>query len=262
MRKCCIIFLSALALFAREHIVKVQPSEIYHIKSAAAGEVVFSDIDKEGRILRNEVPVRIDDLVERKNLLASQRKLQNLISILKINQEALKNDRSIVQIKKDDYERIKDLKTKSRFEKERRRAEFLNANNLYLARKEKIASLRNQIEDLRFAIAKLKDTIAKKNPKISGYLYKIYVKKGDFVNFGSPLMDVADTTKAKVELFLDANELKDIEHKAIYIDGKKTPYKLSEIEKIADTKHISEYKVKFYMKSPKYFSQLIKVEIK
>jgi len=52
------------------------------------------------------------------------------------------------------------------------------------------------------------------------------------------------------------------EQKSVYIDGKKTSYKISRLLNIADSKNISKYMAQIIIKSPKIFSKLVKVELK
>jgi len=112
--------------------------------------------------------------------------------------------------------------------------------------------------------AMLEDTVAKKSIILHNkYLYKLIVRKGDFVAPGSPLAQVEDASKAKLVLFLELEELEEIDRKTVYIDGKKTNYKVNKIWKIADEKFISSYRAEIYIPAPKStFSKLVKVEIK
>ena len=262
MKKIFLIFFTLKALFGAVHIVKVEPFEIYHIKAATSGQVVNSDISKESKVVNNYEIIKLDSNVEEENLKDLILKLKNTKEILKSNKELLKNLKKLTDVKKDNYFRIKDLKTKSKFEKDAKLTDYLQTYNQYLSQKEKIKSLLNQISDLKYNIARLKDTLSKKSIKVSGYVYKIYVKRGDFVNLGSPLVDIADISKAKIVLYLDKNEMKDIEKKSIYIDGKKSNLKFYKLYKIADSVHITAYRAEIVLKSPKLFSKLIKVEVK
>ncbi|WP_281950995.1 hypothetical protein [Nitrosophilus kaiyonis] len=257
-----VIFLFSCTVFAAEHIAKVEPFEIYSIKSAVSGKVVKSLIDLEGKSVKNKEIIKIDSYIDEKTLIDLQNKLKNLEDILKIEKESLKNLKKLNEIKKDNYNRIKNLKTKSKFEKDLKLSDYLNTYNLYLSQKEKIKNLQIQIDDIKLNIEKTKDILDKKSIKIDGYIYKIYVKRGDFVNFGSPLVDVADISKAKVVIYLDKDEMKNIENKKIYINGKKTDLKFYKLFKISDPIHISAYRAEILLNRPKLFSKLIKVEIK
>ena len=89
------------------------------------------------------------------------------------------------------------------------------------------------------------------------------VRKGDFVNPGSPLAQVEDASRAKLVLFLEPEELDQIDQKIVYLDGKKTEYKVNKVWRVADEKFISSYRAEIYIPAPKNsFSKLLKVEIK
>ena len=80
---------------------------------------------------------------------------------------------------------------------------------------------------------------------------------------GTPLAELKDLTSAKLVLFLEADELKDIKRKTIYINDKATDYKVSKIWVVTDKKFISSYRTEIIIKNPKEsFSKLLKVELK
>jgi hypothetical protein len=252
-------FLVACALWAREHTVMVEPLQIYHIKAAVAGQVVQSKDELEGKEVKNALVVRLDDEIDKKELRALQKKLKLLENAITIERSKLKTLQSLAQIKRSNYERIKDLKTKSRFEKDQRKSDYLNAQSLVESQRAKIANLSMQKKDLELAIEKLKDKIAKKNVRLSGYIYKVYPKNGDFVALGAPLVDLADTSKGKVVLYLSKEE---IGKNKIFIDGKETNLTFSKLLTIPDDRHLGEYRAEILVPKPKIFGKFIKVEIK
>jgi hypothetical protein len=64
-------------------------------------------------------------------------------------------------------------------------------------------------------------------------------------------------------LCLDNSELEDIYQKIVYLNDKKTEYKIDKIWKMADEKFISSYRAEIIIASPsESFSKLMKVEIK
>jgi hypothetical protein len=117
---------------------------------------------------------------------------------------------------------------------------------------------------MRYKIAQLEDIIEKKSVFLKNrYLYKLMVREGDYVNPGSPLAEVQDIGKAKLALFLDPEELDGIAHKKVYLDNKKTDYKVNKVWRVADEKFISSYRAEIYIPAPeKMFSKLMKVELK
>ena len=72
-----------------------------------------------------------------------------------------------------------------------------------------------------------------------------------------------DVSRAKLVLFLEPEELNQIEQKVVYLNGEKTAYKVNKVWRVADEKFISSYRAEIYIPAPKEtFSKLIKVEIK
>lgn len=249
-------------LLAKEHMVQVEPFETYHIKSSVAASVTEAKTALEGKNVKNALAVKMDDKSDKIRLKSLIKKRKALLKTLKIEQENLTNLRRLKEIKKRNYERIKNLSTKSQYEKEQRLSDYLNANSLYLNQMSKIENLKIQLADIESSIGVLKDTIAKKSIYLSGYVYKIYPKKGDFVAMGAPLADVADTSRAKVTLYLDREELKNIDKKSIYIDGKRSDVEIYIKKIIPDKVHITQYEVQMIIPKPKIFGNLVKVEIK
>jgi len=126
------------------------------------------------------------------------------------------------------------------------------------------ASAKKQYLDMQYKVAQLEDSIRKKSIVLNNkYLYKLSVRKGDFVNPGSTLAQIEDTSKAKLVLFLEPEELSELGQKTIYLNGEKTEYKVDKVWQVADEKFISSYRAEIYIPTPKgSFSKLIKVEIK
>ena len=117
---------------------------------------------------------------------------------------------------------------------------------------------------MQYRVAQLEDTIEKKSLVLSQkYLYKLMVREGDFVAPGTPLARVDDASRAKLVLFLEPEELSDIQQKTVYINDKKTDFKVNKMWRIADEKFISSYRAEIYIPAPKdHFSELVKVELK
>ncbi len=252
-------FLLISMLWAREHTVMVEPVQIYHIKAAVSAQVLQSREDLEGKSVQKVLVVQLDDRIDKKELAALQEKLTLLARNLKTERSKLRTLEQLLSIKRDNYERIKNLKTKSRYEKDQRKSDYLNTLSLVQTQKSKIESLLMQQNDLKLSIQKLKDKIEKKNIRLSGYIYKVYPKKGDFVNLGASLVDVADTSKGKVVLYLSRDELG---KKKIFIDGKETNLSFSKLVTIPDSTHLGEYKAEIVLPKPKMFGKIIKVELK
>ncbi len=260
-----VLFFAIFTLFLRADVyyAKVEPIESYSIKSAVSGQVVKSDISKEGKYIKNSLIIKIDDSVNIQDLKTSQKKIEILKNIEDIDKENLKNLKLTYDIKKRNYDRIKDLKTKSIYEKDNQLTLVISSKNQYLSAKQALQNIKSQIDDLKYKIFTLKDTINKKNIYLKDrYLYKLYVKKGDFVNPGTLLMDVKDISKAKLTIYLSYEDLRDIDKKVIYINGKKSDIKFYRVWRVADTTHISSYKAELHILSPKIFSKVVKIELK
>jgi hypothetical protein len=89
------------------------------------------------------------------------------------------------------------------------------------------------------------------------------VREGDYVSPGTPLARVDDAKHAKLVLYLEPEELQNIEQKTVYLNGKKTAYRVDKVWRIADEKFISSYRAEIYIPAPKgHFSELMKVELK
>ena len=261
---------SVLALFlsigaaAEVHYARLEPYQTYVIKAAAAGQVTAARDDREGHIGDGSVIVQIDDRVDRAQIRALETTLKALKQTLELTEAMAKNQQKVYEKEKRYYERTKDLKTKSRTEKDRIFAAMMAADNQLLSLKEKIATLGRQIGDTEYQIFMLKDRIAKKAVRAEGlYIYKVAVRRGDYVNPGALLLTAMDTRKGRLVVYLDSDEVKDIENKRIYINGKASDLRFEKLIRVADETHISSYRGEIVVPDPgKLFSKLIKIEVK
>ena len=242
--KYLIIFVTVF-LFAYE--AKVEPFETYHIKAAVNGQVVLSKKNLEAKNLNNKLIVKIDDNVEVNEL----KNIQNQINILK---EEIKNQEEIVKKKKWLYNRYKNLKSKSLEQKD---LKFFD----YVAAKNQLLNLKSQLSSLYTNLAKTQDLIDKKNIKFTGYLYEIFVEKGDYVNVGRDIALGYDLSKEKIDIYVPIDKIDTIKNKKVYINGKKSNFKISKIYKVTDTKYITSYKVELVGNGLK-FGDIVKVEFK
>ncbi|HSR74486.1 MAG TPA: HlyD family efflux transporter periplasmic adaptor subunit [Sulfurovum sp.] len=225
-----------LLLLAKVHYAKVEPYESVILKSAVSALVLNVDLESEGKMVENKRVIYLDDRLDKINLKRSKENLLILHETLK-RQEA-------------SFHRMDKLKTVSTAQKDDAFYSFASAKTQYL--------------DMQYQIAQLKDSIEKKSIVLHHmYLYEIMVRKGDYVTPGSPLARVVDTNRAKLVLFLEPSELEQIEKKAVYLNDKKTEYKVNKVWKVADEKFISSYRAEIYIPAPEMsFSELIKVELK
>jgi hypothetical protein len=259
-----ILFISiSLSLFASEYYSKAEPYRFYTLQSNVIGLVVKADENLEGKVLLEKEFIIIDDELDQKELISLKNKKKNYENNLNLNEKIEKNLTIIIQKKNENYERIKNLPIKSSVEKDKEFYDLSNTQNQQLSTLEKIETINSQLNDTSLRIEQLKRTIKDKHIKAEDMvLYKLHVKKGQVVARGMNLAEVADIQKAKLTIFLNTDELKDIKNKTIYINDKKTDYKIDKIWPLTDTEHISSYRTEIIIDAPKQFSQLYKIEFK
>jgi multidrug efflux pump subunit AcrA (membrane-fusion protein) len=250
-------------LFASEYYAKVEPIEIRDISSNVSGLVISADENNLGKKLSSEPYIKIDSYLDEKELNYIKDKLEYLKNTVVANEKVVKNLESSLVKKRKNYERVEALKIKSQVEKDREYYDLINSENQLLNTQKEIQSLKVQITDLKLREAFLKRSVSDKNLNAKGFvLYELNVKPGQVVNPATPLAKVADISKAKLTIFLNRDDLLDAQKKVVYIDDKKTEYKISTVVTIADSKNISKYMAQIIINSPKVFSNLVKVELK
>jgi multidrug resistance efflux pump len=259
-----LVLLLPLLAFSKVHYAKMEPYESVILKSAVSALVVDVDLKSEGLMVADKRVIHLDDSLDKINLKDTQKSITLVAEMLELNKEIESSLSSTMDRKKSYYTRINKNATASTTQKDNAFNAFISAKTQYLGTKEKIINFNKQTIDLNYKLKQLEDTIAKKSIVLKNkYLYKLIVRKGDFVNPGTPLAQVEDASKAKLVLFLEAEELVDIENKTVYLDGKKTEYKADKVWSMADAKFISSYRAEIYIPAPKgSFSKLIKIEIK
>ncbi len=215
-----LLLLLPLFLHAGEYFAKVEPFESFTISSKVSGLVTFTNQKALSHVAGDESIIKIDD------------------TISKINYEVAL---STYNIKRKFYQKIKNLSTKSKFQKDNEKIVYLNAKQAYIRSKDDLQSRNIKAKNL--------------------YIDKILVKKGNYVNPSTPLIKAYDTSKAKLIIYVSKEDLDDIENKTILVNGK-DDFKLHKYFKIADDVQVSSYKVILSGPSPKHFSQIAKVVIK
>jgi multidrug resistance efflux pump len=245
MKKTFMFLSIAAACMAYE--AKVQPFEIYKIKAAVSGTVVKSEKTLEAKNIKDKIIVKIDD---RQNKID----LKNLKLQYEILKKEIENQRQIVKRKKSIYEKYKNLKTKSKMEKDLKFYDYINALNQLL-------NLKSQLDSTSANIDKIKDIINKKNIKADGYVYKIYVNKNDYVAPGVLVAEVDDVSKQKLTVYVPIEDINSIKNKNVYINGKKSSFKIYKIWNVPDTQYITSYKVELVGNGLK-FGKIVKVEFR
>jgi len=262
--KFLLLLLSPLFIFAKVHYAKVEPYESILLKSSVSALVTNVDLDAEGTMVNGLTVVHLDDSLDKVNLQSSNKSIVLLQEMLAINEDIATSLSDSVKRQEGYYSRINKLTTASKTQKDNAYSSFTSAKTQYLGTKEKIVNLEKQILDMNYKVAQLEDTLSKKSLLLENkYLYKLMVRKGDFVAPGSVLAQVMDASRAKLVLFLEPEELENIHQKIVYLNGEKTDYKIDKVWTVADEKFISSYRAEIYIPAPKnIFSKLIKVEIK
>jgi len=252
------------SLVASEYFAKAQPVDEFFLKSSVSGQVLKVDESLEGKVSDGSVVIMIDDKVNQLDLQASKEKLGFLESNIKLTKQSVNNAYKAMQISKTNYNKVKNLSSYSKVQKDAKLLSSINGTNSYIQTKTTLENLKTQRADLQVRIATLEDTIAKKNIRVKGglFIYKLYPNVGDFVTMGSPLLDSADISKARLTIYVTKEDLKDIQNKKIFIDDKETGYKIDKLWSIADTKNISAYKTEIVIDKPELFSTLMKVEFR
>ena len=262
LRLYVVFILFTLTAFADEHFAKLEPIDRVTIKSEANGKVIEAKSSLEGKIA-DGVIVKIDDRLDREDLKHSKESIKLLDKMIKLNQDNLPFLRKSFLSKRDLYRKVAPLSSTSLNQKESLYSSYIAAKSQYSATQEKILNLKNQKVSLTQKIDILKDRVSKKSISVKNrYLYSLNVKKGEYLNIGMPIATIYDISRAKLTLFLSEDELKDIDKKRIYIDGKVTNLKFSKIWKVADKRYISSYRAEIILKPFTTFSKLIKVEVK
>jgi len=250
-------------LFSNSYYAKVEPFEVKNISSNVVGVVTNVDEELLGKKLHANSYIVIDDALDKDELLAVNEKLAYLHKTLEFNEDILKNLKKSLEKKRVNYEKVKNLKIKSSVEKDNEFYNLVSSENSYLGTMKEINNLKVQIADLNLRKAQLQRSIRDKHLQADGLtLYELKVKEGQVVNIGTPLATVVDVSKALLTLYIDAEDLKNIKNSRIFIDGKKTSYKIDRVVDIADSKNISKYKAQIIIKAPKIFSKLVQVELK
>lgn len=235
MRILAISLLFINLLFANEYYAKFEPIDSFKVKASVAGKVIYTNDKIEGFNANNSTIVRLDSKINEIDLKQSLKKLELINSMIKIEEK--------------NFDRLKNIRSKSAYEKD--------------TQKLKVINFESTKADLQVKIDTLKDTI--KNKKLiekSNYIYKIAVKKGDYVNPGTLLYESKDLSKGKLEFYVPISMIDSIKNKTIYLDGIQSKLKINKIYKVADATHISSYKVQIVSENKKKFSRLVKIEFK
>lgn len=235
MKKIVLLIFFVSSMFSQEFYSKIEALNSYVIKASVSGKVMYTNEEIEGKTSNNSIIVKLDDKVD--------------VLELEQNKNKLKFLNEMIIIEKNNYKRLKNISSKSIFDKQNQKIKYIN--------------LESQKTDLLVKISFLEDKI--KNKKLVEkdlYIFALMVKKGDYVNPGTILYEALDLSSGKVEIFIPISESSSIKDKIIYLNDKKTDLKINKIYKVADSKHISSLKVEIIIPNVKTFSRLAKIEFK
>lgn len=250
-------------LDAKVYYAKVEPYEIRDISSNVSGLVVHADESLVGTKLTEKPYIGIDFELDRKELATVREKIMYLKSVIEINEAVLVNMDESLEKKRENYKKIEPLKFKSAVDKDREFYDLISSENLYLSTRKEIQNLKIQITDLKLREAQLQRSIDDKNLTAKNFvLYEMLVQPGQVVGMATPLAKIADTSKAKLTIYLDEADVIGAQKKVVYIDAEKSRYKISRLLRIADGKNISKYMAQIITDAPELFSKLVKVELK
>jgi galactitol-specific phosphotransferase system IIB component len=251
------------ALFAKSYYSKVEPYEMRTISSNVVGQVLYTNENKLGKVLDNKPFIKMDTKLHHLEVKAIDDKITYLRENVKSSEMIEKDLEATLKKREINYKKIKKLSTKSIVEKDREFYALITSKNGLYNAKEALNNLKIQITDLKYRKDALLKTIKDKTIRAKGLvLYSIDVQVGQVVGVGTPLAKVADISFAKLTFYLDREDVANAYNKTIYIDGKKSKYKISRLIDIADGKNISSYKAEVIIDAPKIFSNLVKIELK
>lgn len=263
MKFLMLFIISSGLLLAKEYYAKQEVYEIREIAANVSGLVIFADESKLGEKLQNSAYVLLDSELDTKELRAIETKITLLDLSIKNNKEILQNLEKSLLKKQENYKRIEQLTIKSVVEKDREFHDLVASQNQYLSTQKELQNLEIQIVDLKLRSEVLKRSIKDKIFSAKGFvLYSLEVTKGQVVQMGTKIAKIADISKGKLTIYLDAEDVESAKKKSIYLNGTKTSYKISRIIPIADGVHISKYMAQIITDAPAIFSKLIKVELR
>lgn len=226
-----LIFLVPLLLSAKTYMATVEPFESFTLYAQTAGKILELDRDDELKVV-DKVLIKLDDSLDKTTLNFYLQQLNTQNSKLKILQN--------------NYNKFVKIRSKSQSEKDSQHINLLDA--------------KNAIINLKISISKLKDTIAKKSLHVKNlYVKALHVNRGDFVNQGAKLATLYDTNRAKLTIYVNKQEYKNIRNKTILIDGEKNKATFYKLDLTPDETYISSYKILLHHKS-KEFGKVVKVE--
>ncbi len=239
MKYVLFVVFSAIILNATEYFSKVEPYEKYNISSEVSAKVVFINKDIEYKYIQDKIAILKLDTNDEKI------ELDNL-------EKSLVFQKELVDIKEQNYKNKYKVKQLSIYDKNQEKLAWIESEK----------TLENLKKDIRVK----KNTISKKEFYVKDkYVDELFVSQGEYVKAGTHLYTLYDFSKSKLEVFVRAKEINDLEDKEIFVNDKKSEYKIYKITSVRDTQRVSTYKVILAKKNQSTninFGKVVKVEFR
>lgn len=218
-------------MYAQTYMSKVEPRDEFVLYAQSSGKVVLLDKADEMRVV-DKVIMEIDAALEQKELALYKEKLALYREKLAINEK--------------NYKKFIMISGKSTYDKDEK----------YLS----LVDLRLNIKDLELSIAQVSDTLAKKSLHVKNlYIKSFAIDKGEYVSAGTKVATAYDISSAKLVVYVNEEDYKDIEQKKVLIDGKEGIATITKIDKTVDETFISAHKVELALQSES-FGKTLSVE--
>jgi len=230
----------ALNLFAMEYTGKLEPFKTIKISSEVSGKVIFANEKDQFSYIENKTLIlKIDTKDEDIELKALE--------------ESLKNQKEILAIQKQNHINKSKVKQLSIYEKNQEKLTYLQTQLIITDIEKSIKTLQNQKDKKEFFV---KDF----------YITDLDVKEGENINIGDNLYSLYDFSKLKITLYLKPEDIKNINSKEIYIDDKKSEFKILNVSKVKDNLRVSTHKVELVQVDPNIdlieSGKIVKVEFR
>lgn len=239
MRNILLFSLLVLSLNATEYFTTIQPYEKHIISSEVDGKVVFLDKTKEHSFLtKNTTILKLDT----KDELIQVNSLKNSINLQK----------DIVAIKEKNYNNKVKVKQLSIYNKNQEKLYFLEAEQALENLQKELKQKQHLIDKKLFTLTNI-------------YLDKILISNYEYITTGTKLFILYDFSKLKLEVFIKNKEIQTIKDKDIFINGKKSEFKVEKISQVRDEKRVSTYRVilsKLNHDKNIHFGEIVKVEFR
>ena len=218
-------------MYAQTYMAKIEPREEFILYAQSAGRVVVLDKADETKVV-DKVIMRIDSELEKKELALYKEKLALYKEKLSINEK--------------NYNKFVTISGKSTYDKDEK----------YLS----LVDLRLNIKDLELSIAQVSDTLSKKSLHVNNFYIKSFaINKGEYVSAGTKVATAYDISSAKLVVYVNEEDYKDIEQKRVLIDGKEALAKIAKVDKTVDETFISAHKVELELGSES-FGKTVSIE--